>query len=51
MYALNPLKLRIYYNKVHQMFTQCSHIISDELFDVGIAIAYSTPFWNDKATN
>jgi len=38
MYAFHLLELWSYWTEVHQLFTQCSQIIADELTEIGIAI-------------
>jgi len=41
VYILTLLKLRSYWTEVHQIFTQCSQLIADESFEIGIAIFQS----------
>jgi len=51
MYAFHPLKLRSYWTEVHQIYTQCSQIITDEPFEIKILLRFSTSFRNAEATN
>ena len=38
MQADDPPKLRSYRTEVHQIYMQCSQIIADKLFKIGMAI-------------
>jgi len=43
------IKLWSYWIESHQIFKQCSQIITDEYFEIAVAILDS--FWNAKAMN
>jgi len=49
VHADDPLKIRSYWTEVHQIYTHCRQIITDELLKIRMAILQSVS--NARATN